>query len=1559
MDKENPTIKTRLFASHEGMEQSRLNGEVLDFAALRKNFIAEQKESLKKARVTLTDTAQSLEQELPAADKQYVGCLKLARLIQAINQNQPTSAYPQEIQGSMQAFRDLYATDERGALKALKAQLSNLLGKQKEQLINCCHEICRKLDRLDHVLSESSELGLLEEEVARAYQSHAARFKNAYTQLLERAINSKRPPAGDAATNSSESFTIATLRPLLESLGGNTAQTLGNHSKLAKLIVEALDKWPKESLFTALESMLLRYSALFKEAEVASSYEDKIEAQKKRDALAQEILICSGSSPKKIIAGFDRIEGVSNNSSISDNELLPAKIALGFRIQASVEYADKIRLAGIPFESSQDLAFRLPAEDMETIIPLLEQAASLNSRVVSKLFSCNKVYQDMSFEDLKSYLTSLVSYLEKHNSHFSRYIICDPERSPENFETREKINEQSTHLQKVNSNPVYAQSFRVTNLRQELQLLLKNMGCPDNVCSLASGLLQSDRWKSNDSLSKQAMAKDLPTVVTHQELDEALEWLVSKKLLNQFFVSSKHYRLNNSLKQGCQGNSCIKIASDLREILANDLESGVNAEDAATKALCRVYAELEKFPEALTRLQEIMNKVQNFQEYRDDPDLIHKDFTTRARKLGQNRSKKVTSVGSTLYRKRLKDVKDTIAMELKAESLLVIKESTGSLLAAVNESINLLNQTSGAEKNSVSEHLIRTRALLTVAEPQSLESLSSDMSRMSKGKEAVEELLQELGSVKEIAQVLVNRANKRDASVSEKSAEQNTPELGSLPGNLKLVLPSFRVDFASSQGSFRLNKLQVDPALIEECKEAIRTELFGERNSSLSENGKAIGSAINKEALKWLSPLADQLVDLKVETGKKSLVLTIHNDLPSLEKHLEYLTAQLKKLAHDYPACAVKLVCTLREKDLYKILKDEIGDKALGIKFDATSKTVTVSTLEGRELLKQSDSFLKRTGWRLKEVAVSDSLAKEVMDSSARVIPLDPWENFKHKQAGESEINRMLACLPAEFPLSGASVVDNHLVLAYKHGMPAAYLDKLANRLSRTGIPALLKCVNDGEARSPDSPMRLEEAETVINKSLPKGAFLRDLREENNYILLSIFFTEDTKVLEQYRRELQVCTGQPVQIETTSPSELFQKRLLESSPFTARVLSQACDREGKIRSDKVMKLASYVSRATRAPSLPHLSPDLMERRSRISEAFAIDNQDTELREDAFTVESTDRAWKVGVHLIDLSFAIPYGSVCDEHARDLMYRQHEEAGNGSVNMVSRRFLSDFASFTPGKFRPAWSVYFEINKENGSIERVHIDKTMVRLSRALTYTGVDAVLNNGSTSAGSQEDKLKELAKAFSSVDKGMNGHSKTNATKLVSGVLALSDKLISEVMQSEGVSGLRLSQNGQSLKAGGTGFETRLSVTLRRAARDYHGLVCQHVCNQHFFNGPTVWEEDLQAIAMERVQAEDNRNLRYSDLHLLNCLRNLAAELGNATSGLMLQAEKDEQPAFFDMNSFSIPDSKGIVQGLCWRQGKLIVTSSDTELSPEQPIGVQIVGYDAAKDCYLLKTPMIS
>ncbi len=141
----------------------------------------------------------------------------------------------------------------------------------------------------------------------------------------------------------------------------------------------------------------------------------------------------------------------------------------------------------------------------------------------------------------------------------------------------------------------------------------------------------------------------------------------------------------------------------------------------------------------------------------------------------------------------------------------------------------------------------------------------------------------------------------------------------------------------------------------------------------------------------------------------------------------------------------------------------------------------------------------------------------------------------------------------------------------------------------------------------------------------------------------------------------------------------------------------------------------------------------------------IDGEDARDLDDAVTLVQTDRGWRLGVHIADVSHYVTENSALDREA--LRRGTSVYLTDRVIPMLPRRLSNGICSLNPGEDRLALSCLMEID-EKGTVTDHEIVETVIRSDRRMAYAQVNAVLTGEETQA---EETYGGLADLFRKMD----------------------------------------------------------------------------------------------------------------------------------------------------------------------------------------------------------------
>lgn len=124
----------------------------------------------------------------------------------------------------------------------------------------------------------------------------------------------------------------------------------------------------------------------------------------------------------------------------------------------------------------------------------------------------------------------------------------------------------------------------------------------------------------------------------------------------------------------------------------------------------------------------------------------------------------------------------------------------------------------------------------------------------------------------------------------------------------------------------------------------------------------------------------------------------------------------------------------------------------------------------------------------------------------------------------------------------------------------------------------------------------------------------------------------------------------------------------------------------------------------------------------------IDGEDARDFDDAISLEETEKGYRLGVHIADVSWYVREGSLLDREAlrRGTSVYLVEKA----IHMLPERLSTVLASLRPDEDRLALSVFMSYDREGGLLDH-SLARTVIRSRERLTYSQVEGFLESGTS------------------------------------------------------------------------------------------------------------------------------------------------------------------------------------------------------------------------------------
>ncbi len=156
--------------------------------------------------------------------------------------------------------------------------------------------------------------------------------------------------------------------------------------------------------------------------------------------------------------------------------------------------------------------------------------------------------------------------------------------------------------------------------------------------------------------------------------------------------------------------------------------------------------------------------------------------------------------------------------------------------------------------------------------------------------------------------------------------------------------------------------------------------------------------------------------------------------------------------------------------------------------------------------------------------------------------------------------------------------------------------------------------------------------------------------------------------------------------------------------------------------------------------------------------FTIDGADTKDIDDAISIVKTDKCYKLGVHIADVSHYVKKGSALDDeaYARGTSIYYADRV----VPMLPKELSNGICSLNPNVDRLAFSCLMEVSFQ-GKLERYRFEKTVIRSRVKGVYAEVNKILGNTADDEIKQKyaaviDKIPVMAELAEILEKNRKG-----------------------------------------------------------------------------------------------------------------------------------------------------------------------------------------------------------
>jgi len=437
-------------------------------------------------------------------------------------------------------------------------------------------------------------------------------------------------------------------------------------------------------------------------------------------------------------------------------------------------------------------------------------------------------------------------------------------------------------------------------------------------------------------------------------------------------------------------------------------------------------------------------------------------------------------------------------------------------------------------------------------------------------------------------------------------------------------------------------------------------------------------------------------------------------------------------------------------------------------------RTVLAALKDNETAQEISKQLFEDTGWT---VGQGDPL--ELPNSAHPFLIAEPeYSPRSLEEATFQDLNQIQWAVPDWLALSEPEAFDRFVVLKCIKEPPTRYRENLSKRLESTGIPVILASSPNEKQFKLDSP----QLDFLIQRSLPSDCYVRDLGlNEDGELLVSLYAPERllgeiATLQDELNRFLvgaEITDRTPTtesrtevsQVEVTAqePSVHLARMFRRSGPVYGALAARIGDADGYLRGSNLAedpvvaaeKIETHFKRVVfpyqNYPSSFPSNTQWNEHRDGqvewidASAAFAIDSSGARFCEDAFSAAALPKGgWIITAHIARVSrFVIP-GSDLDEFAKTRVLATYPKKGGETVWNLPRRFLLENVGYSPGAFRPSWTITMQISAE-GELQAGSIRETNVRVGQQLSFSQADELL--GSDQAESSLRAIQQASLAY--------------------------------------------------------------------------------------------------------------------------------------------------------------------------------------------------------------------
>lgn len=136
------------------------------------------------------------------------------------------------------------------------------------------------------------------------------------------------------------------------------------------------------------------------------------------------------------------------------------------------------------------------------------------------------------------------------------------------------------------------------------------------------------------------------------------------------------------------------------------------------------------------------------------------------------------------------------------------------------------------------------------------------------------------------------------------------------------------------------------------------------------------------------------------------------------------------------------------------------------------------------------------------------------------------------------------------------------------------------------------------------------------------------------------------------------------------------------------------------------------------------------------DVFSIDDEATTDIDDAFSLETLDGSWRVGIHITDLTRAVPRGSVLDREAAERATSHYFP--ERKIPMLPPALSAGTGSLREGEERPALSLFLRFDGDGTIVDREWLP-SLVKSRHRLTYSRAEELIGREGDESGAESSE----------------------------------------------------------------------------------------------------------------------------------------------------------------------------------------------------------------------------